>query len=47
MLTKSIANLDLFKILDEETNEICYGSNQNWYPTEWGISDLMVSASRR
>lgn len=35
MLTKSIANLDFFKILDEETQEICYGSNQGWYATEW------------
>ncbi len=32
---KSISNPDLLKVLDEDTREICYGCNQNWYPTLW------------
>ena len=35
MITKSISNLDLLKILDEETREIYHGCNQTWYTTVW------------
>ncbi len=35
MITQSISNLDLFKILDEETREIYHGCNQAWYTTVW------------
>lgn len=35
MITKSISNLNLFKILDEDSNEIYYGCSQEWYNTLW------------
>lgn len=35
MLTKAIANLELFKILDKSTQDTYYGCNQGWYSTEW------------
>lgn len=34
MITKSISNPNLFKVLDESSNEIYYGCNQEWYATE-------------
>jgi hypothetical protein len=35
MITKSISNPDLFKILDEDTHEIHHGCDQQWYATIW------------
>ncbi|MGE5583141.1 MAG: hypothetical protein ACM3X9_11485 [Bacillota bacterium] len=35
MIKKTIFNLEPFKVLNEDTNEICYGCNQNWYTTVW------------
>ena len=35
MIVKSITNTDLFKIIDEDTKEIFYGCNQEWYATDW------------
>lgn len=35
MITKSISNLDLFKILDKNTHKMYYGCVQEWYATEW------------
>jgi hypothetical protein len=35
MITKSILNPDLFKILDEESHEIYHGCKQQWYTTTW------------
>jgi hypothetical protein len=35
MITKSISNLNFFKILDEETREVYHGCNQTWYKTAW------------
>jgi hypothetical protein len=35
MNTKSISNPDFFKVLDEDTRELYYGCNQEWYTTKW------------
>ncbi|WP_026884658.1 hypothetical protein [Clostridium akagii] len=35
MIVRSITNLKLFKVLDEGTNEMFYGCNQEWYGTDW------------
>ncbi|HBE80615.1 MAG TPA: hypothetical protein DDW65_22945 [Firmicutes bacterium] len=35
MTTKSILNPDFFKVLDEDTRELYYGCNQEWYTTKW------------
>ncbi|AHF06560.1 hypothetical protein [Desulfitobacterium metallireducens] len=35
MTTKSLSNLDLFKILDKTTNQSYYGCHQLWYPKKW------------
>lgn len=35
MITKSILNPNLFKILDEDSNEMYYGCSQEWYNTLW------------
>jgi hypothetical protein len=35
MITKSISNPNLFKILNEDTREIYHGCDQKWYTTEW------------
>ncbi len=32
---QSISNLDLLKILDDDTHETHYGCNQEWFPTKW------------
>lgn len=34
MIVRAISNLDLLKVADEST-EIYYGCNQEWYSTEW------------
>lgn len=35
MKTKSLANLNVFKILDETTHQSNYGCQQLWYPKKW------------
>jgi len=35
MITKSISNLNVLKILDESSLKTYYGCNQEWYNTEW------------
>jgi hypothetical protein len=35
MITKSIVNPNLFKILDEDTHKIYHGCNQEWYTKVW------------
>ena len=35
MTITSISNPNLFKVLDESTNEAYYGCSQEWYTTEW------------
>jgi hypothetical protein len=35
MITKSISNPNLFKIIDEDTHKISHGCNQKWYTTAW------------
>lgn len=35
MISISLSNQDIFKILGSEVNEIYYGGNQEWYTTEW------------
>ncbi len=35
MTTKSILRPDLFRVVDEETESVCYGFNQIWYKTRW------------
>ena len=35
MTINSITNLNAFKVLDENTNTIYYGCDQEWYSTEW------------
>lgn len=35
MTTKSLANLNVFKILDETTHQSNYGCQQLWYPKKW------------
>lgn len=35
MIKKSISNPNMFKVLDEDSNEIYFGGNQEWYNTEW------------
>jgi hypothetical protein len=35
MITKSISNPNLFKIIDEDTHKIYHGCNQKWYTTVW------------
>lgn len=35
MTVKSIANPDVFKVLNQATNERHYGCDQEWYSTEW------------
>lgn len=35
MMTKSIANLNIFKVIDENTRETYYGCNQIWYTKKW------------
>ncbi len=35
MVIKSLSNPNLFKVLDEESNEIYFGGNQEWYNTDW------------
>lgn len=35
MATRSIANLNLLKVIDESTSETYYGCNQIWYPKKW------------
>ena len=35
MITKSISNLSLLKIVDESTLQTYYGCDQEWYTTEW------------
>lgn len=35
MIKKSISNPKLFKVLDEDSNEIYFGGSQEWYHTEW------------
>ena len=35
MVKKVISNLEPFRIIDETTNDISFGCNQDWYTTEW------------
>jgi len=35
MITKSISNLNVLKILDESSLQTYYGCDQAWYTTEW------------
>ncbi|MGC7873168.1 hypothetical protein ACPUYX_16795 [Desulfosporosinus sp. SYSU MS00001] len=35
MINRSIANEDIFKIEDEDTQNTFYGCNQEWYTTMW------------
>lgn len=35
MVKKAISNLEAFRIIDERTNDITFGCNQDWYTTEW------------
>lgn len=35
MIYKSIANPDLFRIFDENSQVTHYGGNQEWYPQKW------------
>jgi hypothetical protein len=35
MITRSIQDLNFFKINDELTNTTCYGCNQEWYASKW------------
>lgn len=35
MITKTISNPNLFKVLEEGSNKIYYGCSQEWYNTEW------------
>ena len=35
MVKRSISNLDLLKVIDENRNNTYYGCDQKWYSTEW------------
>ena len=35
MITRSLSNPDLFKVVDAPAHKIYYGCNQEWYNTEW------------
>ena len=35
MIVKSISNLELLKFTDEGNDNIYFGCDQEWYPTEW------------
>lgn len=35
MIKKAISNLESFRIIDDNSNDISYGCNQDWYATEW------------
>ena len=35
MITKSLSNINYFKIIDESTVKTYYGCDQKWYATEW------------
>ncbi|MDF2541537.1 MAG: hypothetical protein K0S47_1255 [Herbinix sp.] len=35
MTTRTIQNIDYFKIMDEVTKDIYYGRDQEWYKTKW------------
>ena len=35
MITKSITNPDLFKVLNASTHKTIYGCDQEWYTTKW------------
>ncbi len=35
MKTSSISNLELLKFVDESNDNIYFGCDQEWYPTEW------------
>lgn len=35
MTINTISNIDLFSVLDENTNKTYYGCDQEWYATQW------------
>jgi hypothetical protein len=35
MVKLSLSNIDAFKVADDETGEIFYGCNQDWYGSDW------------
>src|SRR5665647_692537 len=35
MIVRSISNLELLKFTDEDNDNIYFGCDQEWYPTEW------------
>jgi hypothetical protein len=35
MITRSLRNIDLFRVEGEASDQSCYGSNQDWYKKRW------------
>lgn len=35
MIKRSVSNLDMLKVIDEDSRITSYGCNQEWYTTEW------------
>src|SRR5665648_604396 len=47
MIIKSISNLELLKFIDEGYDNIYFGCDQEWYPTEWQKKSGCVLAAAR